>query len=324
MVHELSLACYMNARQNPDIPTWQYADLEQLLHRFGKLDTDEVPVLPDHFAFSDLVPHILVVEDEVELAELVKATMVSRGYPSTAISLVTTGEDATDFIKRNRVDIALIDIKLRDYGTLANGYLSGLHVIRAIRQASPRTKAIIASGFVTYQMVWECIFELGASYCLRKPFKQQDLLRVIHWAVSEITGIEPTVPDAPSVSTLAGDGGILVVDDDVAVADSLVQVLDELGYAAEAVHNGFDALNRLKLGNIDAVFLDIYMPEMDGLKVLERIRKDGHKPRVLMLTAIHDEAIARKAMALGADDFLIKPYDTFLVQLSLEYALAKS
>ena len=196
MVHELSLACYLNARQNPDIPAWQYADLEQLLYRFGKLDPDQPGiVLPERFVFSGKAPHILVVEDESELAELVKESLVLYGYPQAAISLVSTGEDATDFVKRNHVGVALVDIKLNDKGLNPNAYLSGLHVIRAIRQASPRTKVVITSGFVTYQMVRECILELGASYCLRKPFKQQDLFQVIHWAVSQITGV--TQPEGP-------------------------------------------------------------------------------------------------------------------------------
>jgi two-component system response regulator MprA len=102
---------------------------------------------------------------------------------------------------------------------------------------------------------------------------------------------------------------ILVVDDERAVRDSLRRALELEGYAVELAADGEEALERLGVnGDPDAVILDVLMPGLDGLEVCRRIRRDGNRVPVLMLTA-RDEVENRVAgLDAGADDYVTKPF----------------
>jgi two-component system response regulator MprA len=102
---------------------------------------------------------------------------------------------------------------------------------------------------------------------------------------------------------------ILVVDDERAVRDSLRRALELEGYDVELADYGEEALERLaQNGGPDAVVLDILMPRMDGLEVCRRLRREGHRLPVLMLTA-RDEVQNRVAgLDAGADDYVTKPF----------------
>jgi DNA-binding response OmpR family regulator len=186
MSHRMSLVCYQEAARDPKIQSWQYGDLKHLLIRLGQLDSPGVtPPVPGQFGFLDRAPQLLIVEDELMVAEMVADVLISRGYPREAITRLATGESAVDYVRNHHVDIALIDIKLGESGFAQRVYLSGMHVIRTIREVAPKAKIIIMSGFVTYNMVREGILDLGVSYCLSKPFKWPDLLSLLHWAIEE-------------------------------------------------------------------------------------------------------------------------------------------
>jgi two-component system response regulator MprA len=102
---------------------------------------------------------------------------------------------------------------------------------------------------------------------------------------------------------------ILVVDDERAVRDSLRRALELEGYDVELAADGEEALARLGTnGEPDAVILDILMPKMDGLEVCRRLRREGLRLPVLMLTA-RDEVENRVAgLDAGADDYVTKPF----------------
>jgi two-component system, OmpR family, response regulator MprA len=102
---------------------------------------------------------------------------------------------------------------------------------------------------------------------------------------------------------------VLVVDDERAVRDSLRRALELEGYVVELAADGEEALERLAQdGEPDAVVLDILMPRMDGLEVCRRLRREGHRLPVLMLTA-RDEVENRVAgLDAGADDYVTKPF----------------
>jgi two-component system response regulator MprA len=102
---------------------------------------------------------------------------------------------------------------------------------------------------------------------------------------------------------------VLVVDDERAVRDSLRRALELEGYDVELAADGEEALERLNQnGEPDTVVLDILMPRMDGLEVCRRLRREGHRLPVLMLTA-RDEVENRVAgLDAGADDYVTKPF----------------
>src|SRR5205814_7605917 len=102
---------------------------------------------------------------------------------------------------------------------------------------------------------------------------------------------------------------ILVVDDERAVRESLRRALELEGYEVDLAGDGEEALYRLgSNGEPDAVILDVLMPGVDGLEVCRRLRRDGRRVPVLMLTA-RDEVENRVAgLDAGADDYVTKPF----------------
>lgn len=104
---------------------------------------------------------------------------------------------------------------------------------------------------------------------------------------------------------------ILVVDDEVDLAEAVATGLRREGYAVDVVHGGKDALERVEFQSYDLICLDLTMPDIDGLEVCARLRShppEGGAPRILMLTA--RDAIGERILGLdsGADDYLVKPF----------------
>lgn len=104
---------------------------------------------------------------------------------------------------------------------------------------------------------------------------------------------------------------ILVVDDEVELADAVARGLRREGYAVDIAHDGESALDKASLTPYDLVCLDVTMPGIDGLEVCERLREDppeGVPPRVLMLTARDGLEDRITGLDHGADDYLVKPF----------------
>ena len=101
---------------------------------------------------------------------------------------------------------------------------------------------------------------------------------------------------------------VLLVEDNVRLAASLTRGLVEAGFEVAAVTLGAEALAHLERHHVEAVVLDLGLPDLDGLEVLGRLRASGHAVPVLVLTA--RDAISARVAALdrGADDYLVKPF----------------
>lgn len=101
---------------------------------------------------------------------------------------------------------------------------------------------------------------------------------------------------------------ILLAEDEKELSNALVAILKHNNYSVDPVYDGADALDYGLTENYDIIILDIMMPKMSGLAVLERLREKGIKTPILMLTAkseIEDRIIG---LDLGADDYLSKPF----------------
>lgn len=103
---------------------------------------------------------------------------------------------------------------------------------------------------------------------------------------------------------------ILLAEDERSLAKALVKIFEKNHYSADAVYNGKDALDYLENGNYDVAVLDVMMPGMDGISVLKKIRAQGNRIPVMILTAkaeIDDKVLGLDS---GANYYLTKPFDT--------------
>ncbi len=102
---------------------------------------------------------------------------------------------------------------------------------------------------------------------------------------------------------------ILVVDDDRALREALRRALTLAGYEVELAEGGLQALESLAQALPDAVVLDVAMPDVDGLEVCRRLRRIGNRVPVLILTARDAVADRIDGLDVGADDYMVKPFD---------------
>src|SRR5213593_4782938 len=121
----------------------------------------------------------------------------------------------------------------------------------------------------------------------------------------------------------ARHGHILIVDDDPLNRRLLTKSLEDEGHRTTAVADGFAALSTLEADRPDVVLLDIEMPGLDGIEVLERIKADKdlrHTP-VIMISGVDDAESIVRCIETGADDYLPKPFDSVILRARIDAGL---
>jgi DNA-binding response OmpR family regulator len=101
---------------------------------------------------------------------------------------------------------------------------------------------------------------------------------------------------------------ILLIEDDVAFAESLSWGLQAEGYVVQIAHDGVEGLRHATTNPVDVIILDVMLPGLDGYQVCAGLRAAGNWTPVLMLTAMDDELDQAEGLDLGADDYLAKPF----------------
>lgn len=101
---------------------------------------------------------------------------------------------------------------------------------------------------------------------------------------------------------------LLVVEDDKKIAGYLLKGLMEAGYLVDIAHDGEDGYEKATHGSYDLLILDMMLPKLDGLSLLNKIRSDGNTSKILILSAkvSVDDRIA--GLRAGGDDYLVKPF----------------
>src|SRR5579859_7781272 len=101
---------------------------------------------------------------------------------------------------------------------------------------------------------------------------------------------------------------VLVVEDEPAIADVVSRYLERAGYETAIAVTGRDALGRAEAGRPDVVVLDLMLPDIDGLEVMRRLRRDDRRGAIILLTARGEESDRIVGLRLGADDYVVKPF----------------
>jgi len=114
---------------------------------------------------------------------------------------------------------------------------------------------------------------------------------------------------------------VLIVDDEHLVCDLLHDELSDHGYLCIIAYDGKEALKKLETHDFEVILLDIGLPDINGIEVLEKIRSNKPDTAAIMITAVSDTHIAVKAMKLGASDYIVKPLDLDRVNESIHEVL---
>jgi DNA-binding NtrC family response regulator len=118
-------------------------------------------------------------------------------------------------------------------------------------------------------------------------------------------------------------GRILIVDDEEIVIRSCLRLLAKAGYELETARDGLSALRKIDDDCFDVVILDIKMPKMSGLEVLQRVKEAHPDIDVIMITGLNEIGTAVKSMKLGAFDYLPKPFDPNELELVVARAFER-
>lgn len=102
---------------------------------------------------------------------------------------------------------------------------------------------------------------------------------------------------------------ILLADDEEDIIEVVQDRLEACGFAVTTAANGLEALRKLSVGKFDGVFLDVKMPEMTGIEVLEEIRKTDKLLPVIILTSSTSRDVAVASLAKGANEYVLKPFE---------------
>jgi PAS domain S-box-containing protein len=253
-----------------------------LAEREQEADEFSVPSL----SFSK---RILVVEDEPDIAELIRYHLEGNGY---RVTIAARGEEALAVAQHEKPDLITLDIRLPD--------IDGFEVLQQLK--SDEETANIPVVILSIVPDREDGFRLGAVDYVTKPVDEGRLLS----AISAILHKEDL---------------ILVVDDDRDTTRLVQEALGRVGFTVRAVNNGFEALAVARQEQPGLILLDLKMPGIDGYEILKHLKRDRATqeiPVVVVTGSFADEETKReKVLALGAAQFLTKPFaiDDFVEEI---------
>jgi DNA-binding NtrC family response regulator len=255
----------------------------------------------------------LVVDDDPEFVEVVSEYLALHGL---SVLRAANGLEALVHIKRSRPRLAVLAVQVPRLG--------GLEALRRIRVLDPNLRVAVVTGDPD-TLVHDEAVRLGAAAVLRKPVDLELLGRFLGLAPLSRHAPSPTgdPPSAgpPNLPAPPPTGHILIVDDDPEVCAILQEFLASKGYRPRAAYTGSAALRAVIERPTDVVLLDIAMPGLSGVDALPAIRAVAPAVKVIMISGTTDLEAAKRSLALGAFDYIVKPVDFDYLSGSIETAL---
>jgi CheY-like chemotaxis protein/HPt (histidine-containing phosphotransfer) domain-containing protein len=244
---------------------------------------------------------VLIVDDIASNRLLLKLQTERWGMrardtnsPAVALEWITRGDP---------FDVALLDYQMPE--------MDGIALAREIRAARGTHAPVLILLSSTGQSLASAPADAGFSAALSKPLRLSHLRDRL---IDTIGNRRDT--SAGAVSPVAGDGGspvplrILLAEDNAINQKVALRMLERLGYGAEVVGDGRQALARLEHAAYDVILMDVQMPEMDGLEASRTICARcpaGARPRIIAMTAEAMQGDRDKCLAAGMDDYIVKP-----------------
>ena len=257
---------------------------------------------------------ILVVEDDPDVREMVEAFLSEEGHD---VVTAYDGVRARELVAGGMVKPDLI---LADYN-LPNG-MNGADVATMIRHLLDRpVPAIILTGDISIGITRKVALE----HCiqLNKPVKLKELTQTIQ-RLMPLSLDMARPPRRNDVRIANGVPVIFVVDDDDSIRGAIRAMLEDDDRKVEDFDSCEAFLAAFKPGRTGCLVVDAYLPGMNGITLLRRMREAGHALPAVMITGNGDVTIAVEAMKAGASDFIEKPIGRIELLASVDHALERS
>ena len=259
---------------------------------------------------------ILIVEDDPEVRGLLELLLKDEGHRTA------TAADGIAALELAAHGTILPDLILADYN-LPNG-MNGLQVTAKIRERlHRRIPVIILTGDISTRSLREIAHEDCVQ--LNKPVRLKELTQAIRRLLGASQSAAST--RAPRPAGAAGtlkQAVIFVVDDDSHIREGIRGMFEVEGHAVEDYASCEAFLEAYRPGREGCLLIDAYLPAMNGLELLKRLRDSGDRLPAIMITGNSDVPMAVEAMKAGASDFLEKPIRHSELLASVARALEQS
>ncbi len=239
---------------------------------------------------------ILVVDDNPIVTEALEDVLKRKGYDE--VITVNSGKKALQLLEKEKPDLILLDIVMPK--------MNGIETLKEIKKIAPDLGIIMMTGLGSTELEYEAR-QMGVTDFLHKELGLEIFLKT----VAKVLGDKEKKPAKKR------ELRILVTDDDPSVQDLLDDFLTKKGYKISLASNGEEGLSKVKSEKPHLVLLDINMPGMDGLEVLKKIKKDSPSVTVIMITGLQEMETARKALEMGAYDYITKPFNLDYLETSV-------
>lgn len=221
---------------------------------------------------------ILVVDDQIGMLETFTDILEDQGY---RVETAEDGFTAIDKVKANSFDIIFMDIKMPG--------INGVQTYREIKKINEKTRVIMMTAYAVEDLVREAIEE-GAYTIIYKPFDMEKIIATVERVLKTQL--------------------VLVVDDRLEDRETFKDLLGIRGYKVVTAKDGREAIELVKKDEkFDIIFLDVKMPEFDGVAAFEEIHKIRPEIPVILVTAYTADELAQEALNRGAYACLFKPID---------------
>lgn len=240
-----------------------------------------------------------IVTDYVE-GELIK-DMIKEEY----ITLMSKNKDMAiiDEIREEKPDIIIYDYSIKELDSE-----DFLIILKGDEKTQKIPIVLLYSEGTNRSKDREYI----ASY-IKRPIDKENLKRAIHNASN--------IP-----AEKKGEKRILIVDDDIIYREEIRKVMENIGYEVDEAKTGLDAINIINKKLPDLIVLDVILPDIDGFKILNRLKEDistKHVP-VILLSSIEKAEEKAKGIILGAADFITKPFSAIEFSARIEMLLERT
>jgi len=256
---------------------------------------------------------ILVVDSQNDYTAVLQSVLNTYGHATVT---AVTVEEAVHRLDTGSPAVILLD--------LAMAGKPDIGVLSKLRARAPHVPIILLSRELTTDVESKAR-ELGVTDVLRKGLKMDVIMEAVQRALKHAGR------PAASAGPVGGKPGekpqtIMVVDDETEIGEMVGEFLRRRKYAVKTASNGKDALAMIQREQPELVLLDIYMPGMNGVEVLRRLRDPAFPLKspisVIMLTASQEEPLLQEALNLGAFDVLGKPVNLDELELAVAVKLA--
>jgi len=232
---------------------------------------------------------VLLVDDEREFLEAVAPGLGRRGFE---VSMADSGTAALELLANQTFDVIVLDVKMPG--------INGVDTFREIKRSVPDLPVILLTGHGNVEQAFETSRE-GVFEYLTKPCDVEELAKVARRA----TEVSPTqgARDTMAVEEIR----LLLVDDDHDFVKALTPALERRGVTVSKAYEGHEAMESLRTNEFHVAIVDVKMPGMDGLTLLDRLHEIDPLLEVILLSGHSSVGDVRRGLKEGAFDYLTKP-----------------